>query len=118
MLNFYRRHISGAAEVLAPLNRMTSTKKGLKPVLEWNEETDKAFTKSKELLARSTLLKFPLLGATTFLTVDASGNAVGGALQQAVNDEVRPIAFFQRLLRLPKPSTRHMIENCWPCTSL
>ena len=98
MLNFYRRHIPGAAEVLAPLNRMTSTKKGRKPVLEWNEETDKAFTESKELLARSTLLKFPLLGATTFLTVDASGNAVGGALQQAVNDEVRPIAFFSKAL--------------------
>ena len=98
MLNFYRRHIPKAAHVLAPLNKLTSNKKGRKPALEWSAQAEEAFQESKEMLAQSTLLKFPMLGATTNLTVDPSETAVGGAIQQVVNDEIHPIAFFSKTL--------------------
>ena len=77
---------------------MTSNKKGRKPALEWNAQAEEAFQESKEMLVQSTLLKFPMLGATTNLTVDTSWTAVGEALQQVVNDEIHPIAFFSQTL--------------------
>ena len=98
MLNFYRRHVPNAAEVLAPLNKLTSTKKGRKPAFIWNDKAESAFIKSKELLADSTLLEYPVKGAPTALTVDASGVAVGGALHQEVDGVMRPLAFFSKAL--------------------
>jgi cleavage and polyadenylation specificity factor subunit 1 len=96
MLNFYRRHIPHAAEILAPLNKLTSVKKGRGKAFVWSDEAESAFVKSKELLAESTLLVFPVREATTSLTVDASGLAVGGALHQEIDGKLQPIAFFSR----------------------
>ena len=96
MLNFYRRHVPNAAEVLAPLNKLTSTRKGRKPAFIWNDKAESAFIKCKELPANSALLEYPVKDASTALTVDASGVAVGGALHQEVDGVMRLLAFFSK----------------------
>ena len=53
-----------------------------------------AFSAAKKALSDVTLLAHPILDAPTALTVDASDLAVGGILEQLVNNEWQPLAFF------------------------
>ena len=98
MLNFYRRHIPKAAEVLIPLHKFTSTKRGRISLFAWDDEVEVGFVKSKVLLVDSALLEYPPKGAHAALSVDASGVAVAGALHQGVDGGLRPIAFFSKAL--------------------
>ena len=56
MINFYRRSIPGAAEVLELLNSILKSIKNSKSIIEWNNETENAFVKLKEALANATIL--------------------------------------------------------------
>ena len=58
-----------------------------------------AFTAAKDALANSTLLSYPVLNSTTSLMTDASDVAVGSVLQQFIDSERRPIAYFSRKLK-------------------
>ena len=51
-------------------------------------------------MADVTLLVHPVDGATISLTVDASYVEIGGVLEQAIDAQWRPIAFFIKPLRL------------------
>ena len=57
-----------------------------------------AFNLAKEALARATMLAH----LPTAITVDASGVAVGAALEQLINGSWQPLAFFSRQLRAPE----------------
>ncbi|XP_015120764.1 uncharacterized protein K02A2.6-like [Diachasma alloeum] len=63
-LNFYRKFIKGAAEILAPLNAATqgTNVKGRQPVA-WSPALEEAFTRSKQALAEATLLSHPNIEA-------------------------------------------------------
>ena len=67
--------------------------------LSWNDAASVAFENIKEALAKATLLVHPKRDAPTAFTVDASKTAVGGVLEQFINSDWRPIAFFSRRLR-------------------
>ena len=75
---------------------------GKPKTLQWNEKMISAFNLTKEALARTTMLAHPHADAPTSITVDASGVAVGAALEQLVNGSWQPLAFFSRQLRTPE----------------
>jgi len=98
MVNFYRRFIPNAAEILHPLDSMLSPHKSSGKAIAWDENTKLAFETIKEKLINVARLAFPVLGAQTTLVTDASGTAVGGVLQQVINGESKPVAFFSKSL--------------------
>ena len=57
-----------------------------------------AFVKAQEALTEATMLLHLHADALTALTVDASDPAVGGVLEQFVDDSWKPLAFFSRHL--------------------
>lgn len=99
MVNFYHRFIPSAALTLQPLYRALSVSKKL---LVWTSDMDTAFSKSKEVLQRATLLTHPRFDAPTSLTVDASDVAVGAVLEQHIDGSWRPLAFFSKQLLPPQ----------------
>jgi cleavage and polyadenylation specificity factor subunit 1 len=99
MVNFYHRFIPHAASIMQPLYSAVSGKAKL---VDWTDERDFAFIKTKEALAEATMLVHPCPEAPTALTVDASDHAVGAVLEQLVNGLWQPLAFFSRQLRSPE----------------
>ena len=96
MLNFYHRFVPHVANLLRPLHNAL---KGKTKVLVWTKEMNDAFEASKSALATASLLVHPKHTAMTSITVDASSTAVGGALEQYINGQWQPLAFFSRNLK-------------------
>ena len=81
MIQFYNRFIPKAAQYLAPLNDMLrGNAKGSKS-LQWNEETETAFFRSKSLLANASLLVFPTGSPSMSIYTDAGDIAIAAVLQ-------------------------------------
>ena len=93
LINFYHRFLNYGAAILKPLNDLLATPTGRKNQLVWTNATSKAFTAVKDALASGILLLHPVLNS---LMIDASNVAAGAILQQFIQDEWRPIAFFQK----------------------
>jgi hypothetical protein len=100
MINYYRRFIPKAAQLLKPLfDSLTHTKKSSNKPVTWTESMEQAFTDSKQTLAEYTRLAFPNSNATLTLHVDASDTAMGAVLGQytdAQRRDTEPLAFFSR----------------------
>lgn len=64
----------------------------------WTVETEQAFEAMKNNFANATLLAHPLAGAPVRVTVDASDYAMGATLQQCVDGEWQPLAFYTKAL--------------------
>ena len=96
MINYYHRFMPKLAEKLVPLHKAVGNKKGKS--IEWSSECDTAFEAAKVALAEATLLSHPAKDAETTITVDASDTAMGGQLEQKINGNFRPIAFFSKKL--------------------
>lgn len=98
MVNFYRRFIPNAAKTQAPLHSLvTGSLKGSHPV-NISGEALKAFNNCKESLSQAALLAHPDLEAKLALVTDASDTAIGGVLQQLIDNQWQPLAFFSRKL--------------------
>ena len=102
MLNFYRRFIPGIATVLQPL---TDSLAGTPKQLIWTGQMHKAFSTAKTKLARATLLAHLVKSADLQLVTDASSKAIAATIQQVVNRQVQPLAFFSR--RTTGPESRY-----------
>jgi len=99
MINFYRKFIKGAAEILRPLTDSTKGSAGKKSPLVWTPVMVEAFEKAKRALQAAALLVHPEVDAEMSLHVDASDHHVGGALQQWEKGRGwRPLGFFSRKL--------------------
>lgn len=99
MLNFYRRFLPAAATNQAPLNVfLKGTKKNDKRVIEWNDLATAAFNNCKEELCKETILAHYDINAKLGVMVDASDNAIGGVVQQLVDNSWQPLGFFTRNL--------------------
>ena len=79
MFNFYRKFLSRAAYILAPL---TDALKGPGKSLFWSLALEWAFHCANYLLASVPELVHPRPGAQISLAVDASESHVGSVLQQ------------------------------------
>ena len=102
MINYYHSFIPNCADKLTPLNQLlTAANEGhtrLSPKsnfdLKWNESANSAFIESKQILANAILLVHPDHTALLNNTCDASDFAVGGVLQQYINNVWQPLSFF------------------------
>ena len=95
MINFYRRFIPKAAENQAMLNDyLVDSKKNDNRIIQWSEESEKAFNFCKDQLRTATTLAHPSSSAKLALMVDASDTALGAVLQQYVNGHWQPLGFF------------------------
>lgn len=99
MLNFYRRFIPNAASDQAPLHEMLSGPKvkGTHPIT-WTPLLLEAFNNCKASIVKCTLLAHPVMNAPLALVTDASNSAVGAVLQQLVDEEWQPLAFYSKKL--------------------
>ena len=112
MVNYYHRFIPHRAKTLTPLNNLlTKANEGqnrLSPKsnfdLHWTEKANFAFTESKQILANATLSVHPNPSAPLNITCDASDFAVGGVLQQCIDNIWQPLSFFSK--RLAPAETR------------
>jgi hypothetical protein len=87
MKNFYRRFVKKAAEIQSPLhNLLMNVRKNNKRPVAWNPEAEAAFDQCKEELANAALLAHPIKHGDLTLTTDASDVAIGGVLQQRVQE--------------------------------
>ena len=66
--------------------------------LKWNESANSAFIESKQILANATLLLHPHHSAPLNIMCDASDFAVGGVLQQYIDNVWQPLLFFSKKL--------------------
>ena len=99
MANFYRRFIPAAAQIMSPLFDALA---GKPKMLSWSAEMVTAFQNTKKALADATLLAHPASNAPIALTADASDRAVGAVLEQFVDSDWQPLAFFSKKLRPPE----------------
>ena len=98
LINFYHRFIPNGAQLLQPLNNLLSTTSSNKPI-QWTEQATTAFHNSKQALAQATLLFHPKPDAPTCIMTDASDVAVGAVLQQLIDNQWCPVAFFSTKLK-------------------
>ena len=99
MVNFYRRFLPGAAQLMILLFEALT---GKPKKLVWNDAMVKDFEDTKKAMAGATLLTYPRQNAPTSLTTDASDLAVGAVLQQFVDGTWVPLAIFSQKLRAPE----------------
>ena len=106
MVNYYHKFIPDCAAKLTPLNTLlTAANEGqtrLSPKsnfdLSWTESANLSFIESKQMLANVTLLVHPNPSASLNIAYDASDFAVGGVLQQCVDNVWQPFSFFGKKL--------------------
>lgn len=105
MINYYRRFLPGAALHQAALvDALTKINgKGAKPFL-WTPELLEKFDACKKSLSLATILAHPDTTAELGLFTDASSTHIGAALQQRVNNQWEPLAFFSKKLT-PRQTT-------------
>ena len=84
---------------LQPLHTLLKHTKRPSDKLTWSDSTSTAFIDIKTALADASLLVHPTPGAPTCLMTDASDVAVGAVLQQLVDGNWCPIAFFSKGLK-------------------
>jgi cleavage and polyadenylation specificity factor subunit 1 len=130
MLKFYRRFVTQATSIQAPLPAALAglNVKGSQPV-DWTPTMVQAFEGCKASLSRATLLAHPDPSATLALFTDASDNSIGAALQQRVCDAWQTLAFYSHKLSPSQQKYspynrellavyeaikyfRHMVEGC------
>ena len=75
-----------------------------------NESADLAFIESKQILANATLLVHPDHSAPLNIMCDASDFAVGGVLQQYIDNVWQPLSFFSK--KLTPADTRYSAFDC------
>jgi transposase InsO family protein len=98
LINFYRNFIPKAASLQAPLHAVLTPKTKSKATINWTPEMAQAFTDCKQSFSTATLLAHPVIGVDLALSTDASDFSIGACLQQRVNNDWQPLAFFSRKL--------------------
>ena len=102
IINFYHTLIPNLAAIEVPLTDLMqgATKKDRTPI-DWTIERTEAFEACKKGLADVMSLSFLAPEAPLMLATDASSTDLGGALNQADNNNIwHPLGFFSRKLSL------------------
>ena len=91
MINFFRRFIKNASDIMSPLFEVTKSNK-----LSWTEKCAESFETLKKLLSTSPILAYPDFKNTAndfIITADASSRAAGATLSQIQNGNECIIAY-------------------------
>ena len=99
-MNFYRRFLPHAADLLYPLTQLLGNSNSGTKEVTWTETAQAAFNAVKDELANTTLLNHPQPNAQLAIMTDASDVAVGAVFQQRAAGQWQPISFFSRKLKL------------------
>ena len=110
MVNFYHRFVPNCAQVLLLLNSLLSSAKSSTKEVSYNAEAMAAFNAVKDALAGAAFLSHPKPEAPTNVMVDASNTDVGAVLQQSIDGEWRPLAYFSK--KLAPAETRYSTFDC------
>lgn len=94
LLNFYRRFIPKAADILQPLNDLLKAK----TPWNWGEAQEKAFQASKEALIKSKALVHFDGDKPIVVAADSSSYGIGAVLYHRVGDTEFPVCFSSRTL--------------------
>jgi len=98
LVNFYHRFIPKCADTLTPLNSLLKSTPTNSRILQWNPAATSSFEEIKDALANATLLVHPKPDAPINVMTDASDVAIGAVLQQYVDEQWCPLAYFSRKL--------------------
>ena len=100
LINFYHRFVRSCAKTVLPLHKLLTTSASAESTtLQWDDEVKAAFESIKTALADATLLFHPKQDAPTSIITDASLCAVGAVLQQYIDTQWCPIAYFSKKLK-------------------
>ncbi len=81
--NYFRRHIAGCAQIMAPLTALTKAEVPEKlPPGAWTDECQAAFVRLKRILCSAPLLRHPDFTKRFFVDADSCKGGVGGVLVQ------------------------------------
>lgn len=94
LIGYYRRHIPDFAKIAKPLTALTAKR----VTFRWTEEEAKAFTRLKEIMVTSPILRHPDFSRPFMLATDASQYAVGAVLSQVFEGHEHPVAYASRQL--------------------
>ena len=93
-IGFYKSFIKDYSEIAVPLTDLL--KKSSNDLIPWSKETNSAFQKLKSALENAPVLIAPNYEKPFFVLIDSSLRAVGAAMCQKENDQLRPILFIGR----------------------
>jgi len=94
LCTYHRRFISGFADLVKPLTRLTEDKR----TFEWSADIKTAFQTLKEILCTAPVLGYPRPGERFNIDTDASNVGTGGVLSQVQDGGERVIAYFSKTL--------------------
>ncbi|KAL1279524.1 hypothetical protein QQF64_026200 [Cirrhinus molitorella] len=89
MIIYICRYLPHSATVLQPLNELLRAD----TVWRWDKSQEEAFTKLKEMLVATPVLKYYGMNKPTVVTADASSYGTGDALLQEHDGKMLPVAF-------------------------
>jgi hypothetical protein len=96
MANFFRNFVPSLSTVMGPLTDLTKgTKKGK---IQWTEEADVAFQRTKEAILNATELAWINETDQLILYTDASDVGIGAVLVQVQDEVEKPIRFLSQKL--------------------
>ena len=104
MVNYYYRFIPHCVAELTPLNTLLTAANEGQIRLSWTESANSAFVASKQMLANTILLVHPNTLAPLNVTCDASDFAIGGVLQECVDNIWQPLSYFSKKLSTARHS--------------
>jgi hypothetical protein len=94
LCTYYRRFISGFAEIAKPLTQLTVEKRPF----HWFPEAETAYHSLKNALCTMPVLGYPQTGEKFFVDTDASNVGIGGVLFQVRDGQERMIVYFSKTL--------------------
>lgn len=93
-VTFYRDMFPRRSHILAPLTAIIGANKKKSTPIAWTEEMNLAFQRTKAMLVKSTLLRYPNHNKPFAIYTDASDYQLGAAIFQ----DGHPVAFYSRKL--------------------
>jgi len=91
---YYRRFISGFANIAKPLSKLTEDKR----TFQWATEAETAFQALKDALCTAPVLGYPRPGKRFIFDTDAGNVGIGGLLSQVQDGSERVVAYFSKTL--------------------
>ena len=92
--SYYRRFISGYADIAKPLHKLTEKNQ----TFDWTPQCQAAFDKLKQKLISASVLAYPDPSKPFLLDCDCSGFALGSVLSQTHDGQEHPVAYYSHTL--------------------
>ena len=105
LAGYYRRFVNQYSRISAPLNEL----KKHDVTWRWSEVEQQSFQTLKESITSAPCLIIPDMDKPFTVNTDASGFALGAALQQDHGDGLQPIAFWSR--KMKPAETRYPVHE-------